>query len=148
MKRFSLVAVLLIFCCFAANAQTQNNPTEGPVWRVSLYKVKPGRLSDVLAHWRRNFRAINDEMKRQGVIVDYRVYANTTTDGPDDWDVATAIAYKNWAALDGLGEKADAITLKHYGSREKREQAIEELNQMRQLISSRLMTELTLTPLQ
>lgn len=148
MKKFSLVVVLLVLCFFDASAQTQNNPTEGPVWRVSLYKVKPGRLSDVLAHWRRNFRAINDEMKRQGVIVDYRVYVNTTKEGADDWDVATAIAYKNWAALDGLGEKADAITLKHYGSWEKRQQAIEELDQIRQLVSSRLMTELTLTPIQ
>lgn len=148
MKRFSLVVVLLVLCFFGTLTQAQNKPTEGPVWRISLFKVKPGRLSDVLMNWRQNWRAINEEMKRQGLIVDYRVYVNTTTDGPNDWDLATAIAYKNWAAFDGLGEKVDAITLKHYGSLEKRQQAVEELNQMRELVSSRLVTELTLTPLQ
>jgi hypothetical protein len=148
MKRFALVAALLLLCFFGAYAQAQNKLTEGPVWRISLFKVKPGMLSDVLMNWRLNWRVINEEMKRQGLIVDYRVYVNTTTDGPDDWDIATAIAYKNWAAFDGLGEKADAITLKHYGSAEKRQQAVEELNRMRQLVSSRLVTELTLTLMQ
>lgn len=147
MKRFSLVAALLVLCFLGTHAQAQTKPTEGPVWRISLFKVKAGMLSAVLMNWRQNWLVINQEMKRQGLIVDYRVYANTTINGPDDWDLATAIAYKNWAALDGLGEKADAITLKHYGSVEKRQQAIEELNQMRELVSSRLMTEIMLTPL-
>lgn len=148
MKRFSLAALLLVLCFCGTHAQAQNKSTEGPVWRISLYKVKPGMISDVLMNWQRNWRVINEEMKRQGVIVDFRVYANTTVNGPDDWDLATAIAYKNWAALDGLGEKADAITLKHYGSHEKRQQALEELGRMRELVSSRLMTEITLAPLQ
>jgi hypothetical protein len=148
MKRLSLVAAILVLCLFGPHAQAQNKPAEGPVWRISMYKVKPGKLSDVLMNWRQNWRVINEEMKRQGLIVDYRVYANPTANGPDDWDLATAIAYKNWAAFDGLGEKADAITLKHYGSREKRQQAVEELDQMRQLVSSRLMEEIPMTPLQ
>ena len=147
MKRCPLVAVLLVLCFFGTYAQAQNQPTQGPVWRISLFKVKPGMVSDVLMNWQRNWRVINEEMKRQGLIVDYRVYTNTTVDGPDDWDLATAIAYKNWAAFDGLGEKADAITLKHYGSLEKRQQAVEELDQMRQLVSSRLMTEIIMTPI-
>jgi hypothetical protein len=75
------------------------------------------------------------------------VYTNSTTDGPGDWDYATAIAYKNWAALDDFGPKVDAITLKHYGSREKRQEANDARNQMREVIASRLMREQTLIPL-
>lgn len=148
MKRFSLLAVFLILCFFGTHVQAQNKPAEGLVWRISMFKVKPGMVGEVLMNWRQNWQVINEEMKRQGVIVDYRVYASTTINGPDDWDLATAIAYKNWAALDGLGAKADAITLKHYGSREKRQQASEELDKMRQLVSSRLVEEVILTPLQ
>ena len=148
MKRLSLAAVFLVLCFFNAQAQAQTKLTDGPVWRISQYKVKPGMLSDVLMNWQQNWRVINEEMKRQGLIVDYRIYANTTVNGPDDWDLATAIAYKNWAAIDGLGEKANAITLKHYGSLEKRQQAIEELDRMRELVSSRLVQEITLTPTQ
>lgn len=147
MKKFSLVTLLLMLFCFSTQAQAQDDTTPGSVWRVNLLKVKPGKMNDVLMDLRRNFRVVNEEFKRQGLIVDYRVYFNTTTDGPNDWDVATAIAYKNWAALDDLGPKADAITLKHYGSREKRREAGDARNQMRDLVSSRLMREQTLKPL-
>ena len=148
MKRFSLATALLVLCFAGAHSQAQNKLADGPVWRISQYKVKPGRLSDVLLNWQQNWRVINEEMKRRGLIVDYRIYANTTVNGPDDWDIATAIAYKNWAAIDGLGEKASAITLKHYGSLEKRQQAVEELDRMRELVSSRLVQEVILTPTQ
>ena len=147
MKRFSLVVALLVLCFSGTQAQAQDNTTVGPVWRVSLYKVKPGKMNDVLMDLRQNFRVVNEEFKRQGLIVDYRIYFNSTTDGPNDWDIAIATAYKNWAALDGFGEKADAITLKHYGSREKRQQAADARNQLRELVSSRLMVEQTLKPI-
>lgn len=147
MKRVSLVPLLLVLCFAGAHAQGQDNTTPGPVWRVSTFKVRPGKMNDVLMDLRKNFRVVNEEYKRQGVILDYRMYTNTTTDGPNDWDFATAIAYKNWAALDTLGPQADAITLKHYGSAEKRQQAADARNQLRDLVSSRLLREQTLKPL-
>lgn len=147
MKRLTLILALCLLYCFNTYAQAQDT-SSSLVWRVSLFKVKPGMIDDVLLDWRQNFRAINEELKRQGVIVDYRVYVNPSTDGPDDWDIGTAIAYKNWAALDSLGEKVEAVTLKHYGSREKRQQATEKLNQMRQLVSSHYIVEQRLSPIE
>ncbi|MEK6336774.1 MAG: hypothetical protein AABM67_17750 [Acidobacteriota bacterium] len=147
MKRFSLVAVLLVLCFFGTQAQTQDNTTPGPVWRVSLYKVKPGKMNDVLMDLRQNFRVVNEEYKKQGLIVDYKVYSNSTTEGPNDWDYAISIAFKNWAALDTFPQQSDAITLKHYGTREKRQAAADARNQWRDVISSRLIREQTLKPL-
>ncbi len=147
MKVVSLATTLLLLFCFAATTQAQENTTPGPVWRVTMYKVKPGKMNDVLMDLRRNFRVVNEEFKRQGLILDYRVYTNSTTDGPGDWDFAIALSYKNWAALDDLGPKADAITLKHYGSREKRQEAADARNQLREVVASRLMREQTLRPL-
>ncbi len=147
MKRFSLITALLVLSLFGT-AQAQDNVTPGPIWRVSLYKVKPGKMNDVLMDLRQNFRVVSEEYKRQGLIVDYKVYFNTTTDGPNDWDIAIATAYKNWAALDGLAQKTDPITLKHYGSAQKRQQAGDARNQVRELVSSRLTAEVTLKPIQ
>jgi hypothetical protein len=147
MKRFSLVALLLVLCFFGTQAQAQDNTTPGPVWRVSLYKVKPGKMNDALMDLRQNFRVVNEEYKKQGLIVDYKVYFNSTTDGPNDWDYAISTAFKNWAALDTFPQQADAITLKHYGTIEKRQAAADARNQMRDLISSRLIREQTLKPL-
>lgn len=148
MKRVSLVTLLLALCFFGTQAQAQENMTPGPVWRVTMYKVKPGKMNDVLMDMRRNFLVVNEEYKRQGLILDYRVYTNSTTEGPGDWDFAIAIGVKNWAALDDIGPKADAITLKHYGTREKRQQAGDARNQLRDVVASRLMREQTLKPIQ
>ncbi|OLD60019.1 MAG: hypothetical protein AUI33_15935 [Ignavibacteria bacterium 13_1_40CM_2_61_4] len=147
MKRVSLVTLLLVLCFVGAQAQGQDNTIPGPVWRVSTYKVRPGKMNDVLMDLRQHFRVVNEEYKRQGVILDYKIYFNSTTDGPNDWDYAIATAYKNWAALDTLGPVADAATLKHYGSAEKRQQANDARNQLRDLVSSRLIREQTLKPL-
>lgn len=114
---------------------------------LSLYQVKPGKMNDVLMDLRQNFRVVSEEFKKQGLIVDYKVYFNSTTDGPNDWGLAISTAHKNWAALDTLTQQTDAITLKHYGTREKRQAAADARNQMRDLISSRLIREQTLKPL-
>lgn len=147
MKRFFLVPLLLVLCFVGAHAQGQDNTTPGPVWRVTTYKVRPGKMNDVLMDLRQHFRVVNEEYKRQGLILDYRIYTNTTTDGPNDWDYAIATAFKNWAALDTFGPQADAITLKHYGTAEKRQQAADARNQLRDVVSSRLLREQTLKPL-
>ncbi len=147
MKRFSLITLLLVLGLFSAQAQAQDNTTPGPVWRVALFKIKPGKMNDVLMDLRQNFRVVSEEYKRQGLIVDYRVYFNTTTEGPNDWDLAIATAFKNFAALDTFPQQSDAITLKHYGTKEKRQAAADARNQWRDLVSSRLMREQTLKPL-
>ena len=148
MRRMLLVTLFLFFVSLSAQAQAPAAATTpGPVWRVSLYKVKPGKMPEVMADLRQNFKVVNDEYKKQGLIVDYKVYTNSTTDSPGDWDIAVATAYKNWAALDDLGRMTDPITLKHYGTREKRQEAADKRNQLRDLVSSRLMRELTLNPM-
>jgi hypothetical protein len=147
MKRVSLITLLLVLGFFGTQVQAQDNTTPGTVWRVSLYKVKPGKMNDVLMDLRQNFRVVNEEYKKQGLIVDYKVYFNSTTEGPNDWDYAISVGLKNWAALDTFPQQADAITLKHYGTREKRQAAADARSQWRDLISSRLIREQTLKPL-
>jgi hypothetical protein len=147
MKRVSLITLLLVLGFFCTEVQAQDNTTPSTVWRVSLYKVKPGKMNDVLMDLRQNFRVVNEEYKKQGLIVDYKVYFNSTTEGPNDWDYAISVGLKNWAALDTFPQQADAITLKHYGTREKRQAAADARSQWRDLISSRLIREQTLKPL-
>ena len=54
MKRVSLITLLLVLGFFGTQAQAQDNTTPGPVWRVSLYKVKPGKMNDALMDLRQN----------------------------------------------------------------------------------------------
>ena len=144
MKLRIVLVTLFLFCCGLAT-QAQENAGPGPVWRVTFGKVQPGKMSEAMADIRENLKPIFEEAKKQGLIVDYKVFTNITKDGAGDWDIAQAVAFKNWAALDGLGSKMDAIILKHYGTRE-RQAASDHRRELGEEVSSWLMREVTLTP--
>lgn len=135
------------FCCLlgtAALAQAPENSGPGPVWRVTLYKVKPGKMSESMREIREHFKPVHDELKKQGAIVDYKVYTNITRESLEDWDIAVAVGFKNFAALDEMGRKANAVAVQHFGSAEKAQAAAERRRELRETISSRLMREATL----
>jgi hypothetical protein len=123
MKRLLVPLGILCLVGLAAPAAAQEHYTEGPVWRVNYLAVKPGKFNDALKDLRANFNKVSAQAKAQGLILDYKVFFNATSNNPDDWDIATATLYKGYSALDGLTGKMDPITLKHYGSAETRTQA-------------------------
>ena len=147
MKKISVVMLFLFACLFSVSAQTQSNTTPGPVWRVQYLRVLPGKMNDVLMDMRKNLRPIYDEAKRQGVIVDYKIYTNQTQASPDDWNLALAVAYKNWGGIDDSTAKFNAISLKHYGSQEKVDAAAANRRQNYQGVAIKLLREQTLNPL-
>lgn len=144
MKR--LPVALAIFCLvgLAAHAAAQEHYNEGPVWRVNYLNVKPGKFNDALKDLRANFNKVSAQAKAQGLILDYKVFLNATSTGPDDWDIATAILYKGYGALDGLAGKMDPVTLKHYGSAEARTQAGAKRQDLWTTVSSVLGREIVL----
>jgi len=116
----------------------------GPVWRVTYVNVKTG-MGD--AYWNdlsQNFKPIYDEFKKQGWVVDYKFYINPVTEHPDDWNVAIAIEYKNWATLDEMAEKATTIAEKHYGSHQASVDAAKKRAEYSTTIKSALAREVTL----
>lgn len=147
MKKITFVTLFLFICVFSAAAQTTGNTTPGPVWRVQYFRVHPGKMNDVLMDMRKNLRPIYDEAKKQGVIVDYKIYTNQTQSGPDDWNLALAVAYKNWGGIDDATAKFNAISLKHYGSQEKLEAAAANRRQNYQGVAIKLLREQVLNPL-
>src|SRR5271157_5279995 len=100
MKKFYGVVVFVLLLAPALFAQ--EHYSEGPVWRVSLIRVKPNQMDAYLTSLRQSSKPILDEEKRQGIIVDYKVFLKETKSTPEDWDLCLAIEYKNHAALDGL----------------------------------------------
>lgn len=147
MKRFPLAALLLCLCAYGSQAVAQEHFTPGPVWRVTLIDIKPGKFDEFMMDLRRNFKPINEEYKKQGIIMNYIVRLKSTTDEPGDWDVALAVQYKSFATLDDLGAKTDPITLKHYGSREARQAAAAKRTELGTTVASHLMREVTLKDL-
>ena len=144
MKKFALLALAIGFLAVAAPALSQEHYTEGPVWRVNYLNVKPGKMGASLKDLRENFSKVSAVAKAQGLILDFKVYLNATSDAPDDWDIATAILYKSWGQLDGLAVQMDPITLKHYGSADARTKANDARLELWTVLSSNLAREVTM----
>jgi hypothetical protein len=156
MKRAYLSILFACLCAIGVQAQTPTptpDPptTAGNVWRVTYIKVKPGKTTDYLNFLRTHTRVILDEQKKQGLILDYKYFSQPGTDGPDDWDIAQLIVYRNYAdAIDfnaDRGAKFNAITLAHYGSVDARTKAGDLQNELRTVLSSKLAREQILNPM-
>ena len=147
MKRraLSLFSVILLLLVVAPTLVGQNpNYNNGPVWGVIYVDVKPGMGDAFWTDIRQNFKPIYDEFKKQGWIVDYKFYTNPVAQHPDDWSVAIAIEYKTWGTWDERGEKAAAISERHYGSRQAMMDAAKKRNEMAPTLSTSLAREVTL----
>jgi hypothetical protein len=139
--RHGLVVGLVLF---AVSAIAQEHFSEGPVWRVTLVKVKPAQMDAYLASLRQASKPLLDEEKRQGIIVDYKVFLKETQESPHDWDLALAVQYKNHAAMDGATAKAEAIRDKILGGKQPAQQIAEKRVEIREIVSSTLLQEILL----
>ena len=142
MKKLLWVAVCLLIAAPAVFAQ--EHYTEGPVWRVSLIRVKPTHFDEYLTSLRQSSKPFFEEQKRQGLIVDYKIFLKETKHNPEDWDIAVAIEYKNHAAMDGLTVKNEAIRDKILGGKQPAQQIAEKRQEIRETISSDLLQEIML----
>jgi hypothetical protein len=139
-----------MFCiaCFALLVTieqfAQEHYTEGPVWRVTLISVKPNQMDAYLTSLRQGTKPLLDEEKKEGLIMDYKVFLKETSNGPKDWDILVAIEYKNHAALDGLTAKSEAVRDKVLGGKQQSQQMGEKRLEMREIIGTELMQEINL----
>jgi len=113
----------------------------GPVWRVTYFHIKPGQGEAYWKDFREHVKPSYEALKKEGLISDYKVWTNVTTDGPQDWDVAIGVMIPNWATIDQLDAKAATIVAKHYGSREAMLEAGKKRNDIREVVASKLARE-------
>jgi len=135
------LACLLLFVTAAA---AQEHYTEGPVWRVTLVRVKPAQMDAYLTSLRQATKPLLEEEKRTGAIIDYKIFLKETNSSPQDWDVALAVEYKNHAAMDGLTGKGEAVRDKIMGGKQQAQQVAEKRQEIREIVSSELLQEIML----
>jgi hypothetical protein len=132
-------------------AVAQEHWTEGPVWNIEFYRTTPGHFDDYLKYLRQNFLPQLEESKKQGLILDQKIFVKNPT-GPSDWDIAFATLYKNMAALDYSGEldkKSKAIAEKHYktADEDKQREMIKPRLDWRTFLGTQLVREVSLKPM-
>jgi hypothetical protein len=139
----ALCATLFVVTLLATLPALAQNPNYDyvSVWRVTYYELKPGQSEAFWKDFRENLKPSYDAVKKEGIITDYKVWTNVTTDGPHDWDIAVGLMYPNWAAIDQAETKAATIVAKHYGSREAMIEAGKKRNEIREVVGSKFARE-------
>src|SRR2546421_12429384 len=136
--RFVAFLLLLTPALFA-----QEHYTEGPVWRIQLIRVKPTQMDAYLTSLRQSTKPLIEEQKKQGIIMDYKVFLKETKASPEDWDICVALEFKNHAALDGLAAKSEELRDKIVG-KQAMQDVTDKRTEIREIMTSDLMQEITL----
>lgn len=140
-KLYGIVVFVLLL---APALFAQENFSEGPVWRVQLIRVKPTQMDAYLTSLRQSTKPFIEEEKRQGMIMDYKIFLKETKNNPEDWDICVAVEYKNHAAMDGLTAKGEAVRDKILGGKQPAQQLADKRAEIREIISSELLQEIYL----
>ena len=117
--------------------------TEGPVWIVTMVKTKAGMTDDYLKTLAKIFKNTNDEAKKQGILMDYKILLGDDSN-PHDFDILLLQEYKNMAAFDGLREKTDPIADKLIGSEDVQRQGAVKRMEIREIMGTKTMREISL----
>jgi hypothetical protein len=142
MKTICRLAAFVLLLAPAVLAQ--EHYSEGPVWRVTLVHVKPTAMDAYLTSLRQASKPILDQQKKDGTIMDYKVFLKETKNNPEDWDLCLAVEYKNHAAMDGLAAKAEMLRDKLLGGKQPAQQLADKRQEIREVVSSELLQEIVL----
>src|SRR5208283_3820674 len=132
-KLCGLVFFLLLL---APSLFAQEHYTEGPVWRVQLIRVKPTHMDEYLTSLRKSTKPLIEEEKKQGIIMDYKVFLKETKVSPEAWDICVA--------MDGLTAKGEEMRDKILVGKAQGQQLGEKRAEIREIVSSELMQEIYL----
>ena len=129
--------LLLTTLPYLANADGRNF-NDGPVINVSAIRTVDGHFDDYMQWLATTWKKQQETAKKAGLISSYRVLL-VEARGPHDPDVFLVTEYKNWAALDGLGSKFDAVSAQVEGSVEKANQSEADRAKIRTVLGSQTM---------
>jgi hypothetical protein len=117
---------------------------DGPVVNVAAIRTVDGHFDDYMQWLSTTFKQQEEAAKKAGLILGYHVYVAEPR-GPNDPDIFLVIEFKNWAALDGLGGKLDAVSAQVEGSLDKANQSEVSRAKIRTVLGSQTIQEALLT---
>jgi hypothetical protein len=131
---FALIAVTGV--SLAADQPYQ----DGPVTIVSSIRTLPGMHDTYLRYLATTYRPNMEAAKKEGIILDYRVY-ETSPRSPDEPNLYLTVTYKNMAALDGLDDRMEPILQRSFGDQAARNAAAIDREKMRRQVGQEMIRE-------
>jgi hypothetical protein len=144
-KLLTLTLSLTTLVAFSGLCRAQSDApyTEGSVWNITMVKAKYGMGDQYLKGLAKTFKGTLDEAKKQNLIISYKILLGDAA-SPQDFDILLMVESKNMAALDNGREKFDPIAKKIEGSVEEQEKTATKRVEIREILGSKLMREITL----
>jgi hypothetical protein len=144
-KYLILTASAALFAATAGlcSAQSDAPYTEGPVWNITMVKAKYGMGDEYLKGLAKTFKGTLDEAKKENLILDYKILLGDAAT-PGDFDILLMVESKDMAAFDNAREKFDPIARKIEGSPDQQRQTATKRVEIREILGSKLMREITL----
>jgi hypothetical protein len=98
---------------------------------------------DYLKSLAQTVKLTNDEAKKQGIIMDYKILLGDASD-EHDYNILIMQEVKNFAAYDGIREKLDPIAKKFIGNQDQQRQLAIKRIEVREILGTKRMREITL----
>jgi hypothetical protein len=122
-QRLGVIGLVLVAAIFSTTVHADGrNYNDGPVVEISSIRTVDGHFDDYMQWLATSWKKQEEAAKKAGLITKYQVLV-AQPQGPNDPDIYLIVEYKNWAALDGLGGKFDAVSAQVEGSLEKATQS-------------------------
>lgn len=140
-RALGALAGLLVLTAVSSVTLAADRPyQEGPVTIVSSLRTTPGMHDAYLRYLATTYRTNMEASKKEGIILDYKVY-ETTPRSPDDPNIYLTVTYKNMAAMDGLDDRLEPIMQRSFGDDAARSKAAIDREKMRRPLGQEMIRE-------
>jgi hypothetical protein len=141
MKMRQLFLLLCLLAGFALDAMAQDrNYNPGPVTDVTFVKVKPGKFNEYMVYLAGSYRAVMEENKKAGLILDWRIYGNQARD-PHDADIVLTVTYPNLATSEKI-EAFEETAARVFGSQTEQAKKAVDRESLREVLGSQRVRQL------
>ncbi len=115
-RRLQIISAVVLLGTAATGAFANGMDfNDGPVVSRTAIRTVDGHFDDYM-HWLDTvWKQQEEAAKKAGIITDYKVLVAQPR-GAQDPDIYLVEFYPNWASLDGIGSKMDAISKQIWGS--------------------------------
>jgi hypothetical protein len=139
------LAASLLLLGISVYAQVHRPYRNGSVWTMSLIRVKPGMNEAYMSYLTGQWKATQEALKKEKLILSYKVLTTEAHDG-HDWNMLLLTEYKDMATLEANEPKEDAVEQKMVGDDQKQIQGYRERSEIREVLGTRLAREVVLEP--
>ena len=145
LKRLAVTLIGLLVLVVGASVLAQvNRPfRNGSVWSIGFIRMKPGMETAYLNYLAGSWKAEQEAMKKEGLILSYKVIS-VEGHTPGEFNLMLMTEYKDLATMEAGVDKADALSQKVSGNDEKQMQGYRERADIREVMGNRLGREIVL----